>query len=73
MPRISNAAQATADTRHDIVKMIDRIIASNRRFKAKYATDGDPTMIDGPALKGKIEMMAKRAAAAPGGIGSKKK
>ncbi len=63
-------AQVAADTRNDIVKMIDRMIAKQRKAHAGEV-DYDPTWIDGAALKGKIEMMAKRAAAKPGGIGKK--
>ncbi len=71
-------AQVAADTRNDIVKMIDRMIRANRRRASIHHElangewlEDDPTFIDGAALKGKIEMMAKRAAAKPGGIGKK--
>ncbi len=71
-------AQVAADTRNDIVKMGDRMVAANRRsglvthiLENGDVLEDDPTFIDWPAFKGKIEMMAKKAAAKPGGIGKK--
>ncbi len=60
-------AQATADARHGIVKMVNRMIAKNKRERV-----GNPQLVNGDVLNGKILKMDELAKLKPGGEGQRR-